>query len=147
MRIAKCVVLVLLAAGACGSDSDDAAQKEVPAAERPTAGGSEVAEVIATSLRETGESDPNGLQFTASEAECAAELTTDEIKLARLEELGLKVDSGVGPELSVPPLTTPEGDAVYRAYEACLNLPAQVEALLASGGTMTEDVGTPQSCQ
>lgn len=96
--------------------------------------------VIATSLRETGESDPNGLQFTAAEADCAAEKIADAVERPRLEELGLGVDSGVGPELSEPPLTTSEGDAVFAAYEACLDLPAQVTTLLKSGGSMTDDV-------
>ncbi len=92
--------------------------------------------MIAASLRATGDSDPNGLQFSSEEAECAADAITAAIDVARLEELGLDMDDKAAPELTEPPLTTQEGDVVYEAFEACIDLEAQLGESFAADGSL-----------
>lgn len=81
--------------------------------------------------------DPNGLHFTEEEARCTSQHIVRSLGLVRLEELGLAIDAGTPPELSEPPLSSAEGDAVYAAIEQCIDVEGQLVAALA-GGDATE---------
>jgi DNA-binding transcriptional LysR family regulator len=88
----------------------------------------------------TRQSDPNRLQFTPDEAECAAAAVVDGLGVARIEELRTRAANDVGgPDEGVdllhePPLDADEADAVFAAMTGCIDFTAQVtELFLASG--------------
>jgi hypothetical protein len=68
------------------------------------------------------------------ERRCVAEQVVDAIGLDRLREVGLDVDQAGPPSLWQPKLTRAEGNAVYAAYDDCLDLEQRdVEAFMAEG--------------
>lgn len=80
-----------------------------------------------------GLDDPNGLHFTDEEARCTAERIVRSLGHDRLDDLGLGIDPDTPPELSDPPLTQEEGDAVFAAIEECIDLEEQVVDFFAGG--------------
>jgi hypothetical protein len=98
-------------------------------------------EVDIVAERYAGLDDPNGLHFTNDEARCTAERVVQSVGPARLRELGLAVDPDTPPELSEPPLTEEEADAVFAAIEACIDLERQLVEVLA-GGSASEGEAT-----
>lgn len=120
-------VLAVVVAAGCGSD--DRAESDQPTAR----------EVVATSIRTTGDSDPYGLRFSADEADCVAAVVVAEIDTNRLEELGLDLDDPHGPDLAEPPLTADEADVVYAAIDDCVDLAAQVATFLEEDASLTDD--------
>lgn len=130
VRAVIAVAVAMCAVVACGTDEPGSGgTDQQQGSESPRA-------VIAASIRATGDSDPNGLKFSSEEAECAADAITAEIDVARLEELGLDMDEKTAPELTDPPLTTQEGDVVYGAFEACIDLRAQLGESFAADGSL-----------
>jgi hypothetical protein len=73
-----------------------------------------------------GGEQANSLVFDDDAAACAARHVVDGLGADRLRELGLDVPSRRGPKLTEPPLTAAEGDAVFDAFTACLDLTAQL---------------------
>jgi hypothetical protein len=98
----------------------------------------DTAELIAGWL--TSQSDTNGLQFTADEAQCAAEGVVDGLGVARLEELRRDDANRVGGTgngldlLQEPPLDTDEADVVYKAMTGCIDFAGQVTDVLMDAG-------------
>jgi hypothetical protein len=129
------LIVVMFAVVACGSDQSEPAEAEP----QPNGPGARSAnELIAESLQATGDSDSNGLQFTSEEADCAADAIAAGFDTARLEDLGLDLDEQAAPELTQPPLTTEEGDIVYRAFEECVDIRSQVSEIFASDPSLDE---------
>lgn len=119
---------------ACGPNkSEEAEAQPQDGASAPLAN-----ELITESLQATGDSDPNALKFSSEEADCTADAIVTELDVARLEELGLDLDEGVAPVLTQPPLTIEEGDIVFGAFEACVDLPSQIGASFAADPTLDE---------
>jgi hypothetical protein len=88
-----------------------------------------------------GFDDPNGLHFTDEEARCTAERIVRSLGVARLGELGLAVDADTPPELSEPPLTQEEGDAVFAAIDECIDLEGQIVDFIAGGDVSEAQAG------
>jgi len=82
----------------------------------------------------------NSIRFEDDDARCAAARILDAFEPQRLEELGLDVEAGEGPELSQPPLTETEGGAVYDALDGCTDLVDQVGTALRSDAGLADDV-------
>lgn len=135
MRAMAVTVLVMFAVAACGSDTPGTAGP----ARQQESGDPAARDVIAASLRAPGDDDPNALQLSAEEADCAADAIAAEIGIDRLEEIGLDVEQQAAPRFSQPPLTTEEGDVVYGAYEECIDLVGQVTALVAADGSFDDE--------
>lgn len=127
------LILLMFAVVACGPQ-----QSEPGESDRQSAGAGlpSANEVIAESLREAGESDPNAIQYTTEEADCAADVIVAGVDANRLEELGLDLDQRAAPELTQPPLTSEEGDVIYRAFEECLDLRSQLIDTLPGGASL-----------
>ncbi|MGY6501861.1 MAG: hypothetical protein ACXIVQ_13350 [Acidimicrobiales bacterium] len=138
MRARSLIVLLAIALASCNSDTPPTAD-DTERDQRPESLDIRARDVIAASLREVGENDPNALQFSSEEAACVADAVLLGIDVERLGELGLDVDTEDGPRLSRPPLTHEESDVVFGAYERCLDLRAQIGSLLASGGALDAD--------
>ena len=81
--------------------------------------------------------DPKALSFTDSEADCAARATVDALGMARLQELGMNLESGTAPARTEPPLTTTEADALYAVWGRCADLKSKVAALLSADGELS----------
>lgn len=82
--------------------------------------------------------DPNGLQFTAEEALCAAEASVEALGMERLVELGFDPEAADLGGLD-DTLTAAESDAMYQAIAGCIDLETQLAAMFEQSG-MTEDV-------
>jgi hypothetical protein len=88
----------------------------------------------------TTKADPNGLQYTADEADCAAEAVVAAIGVARIEALRTEAANDVGgPDegldlLQQPPLAADEADEVFAAMTGCIDFAGQVAEVLAAGG-------------
>jgi hypothetical protein len=133
-RVALAVAVSLTTA--CIDTADDDEASDPSDTTQPSA--DETGERIAGWF--TSRSDSNGLQFTADEAQCAAEGVVDGLGVARIEELRRDDASRVGGTgngldlLQEPPLDTDEADLVYRAMTGCIDFTAQVADVLVDGG-------------
>jgi hypothetical protein len=123
--------------GACKDGDDDGAE----------ATGTTAPSVEATTERVAAwfahQPDPNGLQFTADEADCAADAVIDALGAARIEQLRTDAANDVGgPEgldlLREPPLEADEADTVFAAMTGCIDLAAQVTDLFLASGKSPE---------
>jgi hypothetical protein len=89
----------------------------------------------------TDQSDSNGLQFTAAEADCAAQEVVHGLGVTRIEELRtIQADefgnAGDGVDvLQEPPLEADEADLVYKAMTGCIDFTAQMTDVLVDNGT------------
>jgi hypothetical protein len=130
------VTLVVAAGSPCAcidgsDDSADPADTTAPGIEATTAR-------VATWFGR--QSDPNGLQFTADEADCAAQAVVEGLGATRIEELRTDAANDVGgPDegldlLREPPLDTDEADAVFAAMTGCIDLTTQVTDLFLASG-------------
>jgi len=117
--------VLLLVASACAKESSSGVKAD-PA---------QAAAVAATAKAFTAQSDPNGLQFSDAQGRCVARRVVDDLGMARLSKLGLDPVSGSAPQLVEPPLTKTEADQVFAAMGECVDLEAQVTALLVRGAT------------
>ena len=97
-------------------------------------------ERLLQSFFEQGSGQANSLGFDARSAACAADAVVRDLGAARLQQLGLDVASGQGPELTEPPLTTAEADAVYAAFDACVDFVDQIGATIGGDSGMPDDV-------
>jgi hypothetical protein len=127
-------LVMLLLALLCGCSDDDRS----PAGARETSGtvetteAAEAADVMASAMSAHARADFR----SEDDARCVARGVVDGLGVERLEELGLDVVRRRGPELTVPPMTADEGDAVYAAYDECLDFAARdVERFVANGLT------------
>ena len=135
MLVALAVAVGPLCACNDGDDSADAPDTTAPGVE-------------ATTERVAGwfahRSDPNGLQFTADEADCAADAVVDALGVARIEELRTDAANDVGgPDegldlLQEPPLDAAESDTVFAAMTGCIDLADQVTDLFLASGKPPE---------
>jgi hypothetical protein len=83
-------------------------------------------ERLLQSVFEQGGEEANSLVFDHDAAACAAEHVVESLGADRLRALGLDVPSRRGPDLTEPPLSEAEGDAVYAAFTDCLDLVDQL---------------------
>jgi hypothetical protein len=118
------VLGVLLSAAACSTSADDAVSDEQRLIEAVLIGGGE---------------EGNSIRFDEDGARCAAARILDELTPERLDELGLDVAAGTGPELSQPPLTPAEGDAVYAALVDCTDVLDQLGVALQRDAELPAD--------
>jgi hypothetical protein len=111
------------------SDDEPATQPDRP---EPGADDAAAVEIIAADLLAVPRAD-----FRADdEAPCVATRVVAELGLDRLEDVGLDLEAEAPPTLWQPELTEAEGDMVYEAYDACLDLERRdVEGYMADGLT------------
>jgi hypothetical protein len=62
-----------------------------------------------------------------------------ELGVPRLEEMGLDVAAGAGPDMTEPPLTADEADAVFAAMDDCMDIESQLADLLVDGNVAEDD--------
>jgi hypothetical protein len=129
---------------ACADHADSSPIEPNGSAEPGEAGESGAAgaavDIVADRYARSGADDPNAVHYTDEEARCTAERIVRSLGVDRLVELGLVIDSATPPELVEPPLTEDEGDAVFAAIEACVDLEAQMMDVLAGGDASESDV-------
>ncbi|MDQ2651196.1 MAG: hypothetical protein M3Z03_16785 [Actinomycetota bacterium] len=125
-RLGAAVVLVAGLIGGCSTAREDTARSDQ--------------ERLLRSVLEQGSEDANSLEFDDDAAACAAAAIVDDLGEGRLRELGLDVASRRGPELTSPPLSEAEGDAVFGAFEGCLDLVGQLGRAFARDGELRTSV-------
>jgi len=139
-RLLAAAAVLMVTLGACsdGGDDEDAAAEDDTTTTSTTAPDDE-ARAVELFVQQFGSyDDPNGLQFTAEEALCAAEASVEALGMERLVELGFDPDA---PDLGGldDTLTAAESDAMYQAIAGCIDLETQLAAMFEQSG-MTEDV-------
>lgn len=124
------LVVLGLVLVACSGSSDDEEGVELHST-MPT-GDPAAVDVIAAAVLADGQDDPNALPFDEASSRCVAEALVLGFEPERLEELGLDVDAGAGPDLYEPPLTSEEADATYEIFDRCVDLVGELTEVFAS---------------
>jgi hypothetical protein len=142
-RLSLVPVVVALAITTVSCSSDDPSGDL--SADTSAVEDQESVDVLTSFFRQSGEADPNAVQYDDDAARCMAEGLLEVLGEARLADLGLDTATGNGPTLATPPLDEAESALVHELMLECVDLIEQTAALFEDAGMSRADAACTAS--